>query len=169
MAEKRDFWPDPPDSPPIEGIELISMRMDHLDEIMGIENDTFPTPWTRKAFEYDLTSNELAHYWELVKGNEIVGYAGIWLVGSIAHLTTICVTKDYFGKGLGEWLLLSTMKLGEELGAMRYTLEVREFNDRAIKLYERCGYRIVGRRENYYSEIDEDALVMWTGKPPYEG
>ena len=100
--------------------------------------------------------------------NRVVGYSGIWLVGNIAHITTICVIDELRGKGLGEWLLLKTMQMGGELGAGRFTLEVRETNDVAIKLYEKVGYRSVGRREKYYREIGEDALVMWTGHPPYE-
>ncbi|MCX6645274.1 MAG: ribosomal protein S18-alanine N-acetyltransferase [bacterium] len=169
MKNIRDIWPDPSLKPPVKGVKMIAMSMDHLDKIVRIENESFPTPWTRDAFEYDLTSNHFAYYWELVKADEILGYSGIWLMGTIAHLTTICIVKEYCGMGLGEWLLLKTMKFGEELGALRFTLEVRETNDPAIFLYKKNGYRIVGRRENYYQEIGEDALVMWTGKPPYEG
>lgn len=169
MVKKRDIWPDPSPKPPIAGVRIIPMKMDHIDEIVRIENESFPTPWTRDAFEYDLTSNNFAHYWVLVKGKEIIGYSGIWMMGTIAHLTTICIVKEYCGNGLGEWLLLKTMKYGEKLGALRFTLEVREKNDHAIRLYEKTGFRAVGKRENYYQEIGEDALVMWTGNPPFEG
>lgn len=168
MKDKRDFWPDPSESSPVQGVELQPMSLDHLDEVVRIENDMFPTPWTRKAFEYDLSSNQLAHYFVLKKDDKIIGYSGIWLFGHIAHLTTICITREFLNTGLGRWLLLKTMKLGEEMGVARYTLEVRETNTAAIKLYENCGYRKVGVREKYYHEIDEDAVVMWTGGPPYD-
>jgi ribosomal-protein-alanine N-acetyltransferase len=164
----RDWWQEPPDSPP-EDVLLVPMTLDHLDDILEIEEASFPAPWSREAFEYDITRNPLAHYWSLVKGDEIIGYAGIWLIDRIAHLTTMCVREGYRGTGLGKWLLLEVMKLGGEMGAERFTLEVRRSNVRAIKLYESAGYRIVGVREKYYTEIGEDALVMWTGSPPFEG
>jgi ribosomal protein S18 acetylase RimI-like enzyme len=37
-----------------------------------------------------------------------------------------------------------------------------------MKMYVSVGFKIAGRRENYYAEIGEDALIMWTGSPPYE-
>ena len=164
----RDWWPEPPDSPPAD-VLLVPMTLDQLDEIIEIEEASFPVPWSREAFEYDITRNPLGHYWSLVKGDEIIGYAGIWLIDRIAHLTTMCVREGYRGAGLGKWLLLEVMKFGGEMGAERFTLEVRRSNIRAIKLYEAAGYRIVGVREKYYTEIGEDALVMWTGSPPFEG
>lgn len=162
----RDPWPDPPVKP--EGLTLVPMEMDHVDTIVEIENESFPIPWTRAAFEYDLSQNKLANYWTLMQGDEIIGYVGIWLFDRIAHLTTICLREQFRGMGTGEWLLLETMRLGSDLGTQRFTLEVRESNEVAIKLYEKVGFRIVGRREKYYKEIGEDALVMWTGGPPFE-
>ncbi len=168
LDSKRDFWPDPPEKPSVDNLELLRMSMDHIEEILKLENENFPTPWSREAFEYDLTKNDLAYYWIVVKDGEIIGYAGIWLVGDIAHITTICVSEKFRGRGIGKWLLLKVMKIGEELGAERYTLEVRETNTVAIGMYRDVGFREVGRRENYYQEIGEDALVMWTGEPPFE-
>ena len=164
----RDYWPEPPSEPPVTGVEIVQMRLDQLDEIVALEEESFPTPWSKEAFEYDLTQNTLAHYWTLLKRKVIIGYAGIWLVGNIAHVTTICIRQKDRGKGLGEWFLLKVMAMGSELGAQRFTLEVRESNEEALELYRKVGFREVGRRENYYQEIGEDALVMWTGEPPYE-
>ena len=165
--DRKDAWPDPPEVPPVDDIEIIMMRLDQLDDIVNIENESFPTPWSREAFEYDLTKNTLAHYWTLTHDGIIIGYAGIWLVGNIAHITTICVRESVRKKGIGKWLLLKVMEMGSELGALRFTLEVGETNEIALSLYMSVGFREVGRRVNYYQEIGEDALVMWTGEPPY--
>jgi ribosomal-protein-alanine N-acetyltransferase len=166
--QKRDMWPDPAKSPPVPGCKIVPMRMDHVDPILTIEQESFPVPWSRAAFEHDLTANDLAHYWTLFRDEEMIGYSGIWLLDRIAHLTTICIQRRHRRLGLGRWFLLETMRMGAELGAERFTLEVRESNRIAIDLYESVGYRVVGRRKNYYREIGEDALVMWTGGPPYE-
>lgn len=165
---ERDRWPDPPKSPPVAGLEIVPMRLEHVDTVLRIEEESFPIPWTRAAFHHDLTANDLAHYWTLLRDGEIIGYSGIWLLHRIAHLTTICIQEKHRGIGLGKWFLLETMRMGAELGAGRFTLEVRESNKSAVELYANVGYRVVGRRKNYYREIGEDALVMWTGGPPYE-
>jgi ribosomal-protein-alanine N-acetyltransferase len=162
----HDPWPPPPELK-VDGVVLVEMEPGHVDRIVEIENESFPIPWEPEAFEHDIEGNELAHYWILEKDGEIIGYAGIWLIDTLAHLTTICIEQNHRGLGLGRWLLLEVMRLGADLGAKRFTLEVRESNDNAIKLYESVGYRVAGRREKYYKEINEDALVMWTGSEPY--
>lgn len=168
IKKTKDTWPEPSPDPPISDLKLVSMKLEHLDAVLEIENSSFPIPWRREAFEYDLVQNALGHYWSLFQKHELIGYAGFWLVDRIAHLTTICIRENFRGKGLGRWLLLTVMKLGAEMGAERFTLEVRESNIPAISMYESVGYKIVGRREKYYKEINEDALIMWTGEPPYE-
>lgn len=166
---KCDWWPDPPAAAPLPGLKLAPMKMDQIDEILEIEIASFPVPWRREAFEYDLTKNDLGHYWTLFLDGKTIGYAGFWLIDTIAHLTTIAIRLEYRGRGIGRWLLLETMKRGADMGARRFTLEVRESNVKAINLYKETGYSVVGRREKYYQEINEDALIMWTGAPPYEG
>ena len=37
-------------------------------------------------------------------------------------------------------------------------LEVRDSNEAAIKLYEKCGFEEINRRKKYYG--DEDAIIM---------
>lgn len=168
VIQKKDYWPEPPDIS-IDGLELIPMTLEQVDTIVLIEEASFPIPWSREAFYKDLTSNPLATYKTLLRDGKIIGYAGFWLIDRIAHLTTICLMDDQRGIGLGRWLLLEMMRIGAESGAERFTLEVRESNTPAINLYKSIGYREVGRREQYYREIGEDALIMWTGDPPFEG
>ena len=167
--KRHDLWPEAPSRAPVKGIRLVMMQLEHVDEILRIEEESFPIPWTRDAFDHDLTDNELAHYFTMFRSKEIAGYSGLWLIDTIAHLTTICIEKNHRGLGLGKWLLLKTMQIGADAGARRFTLEVRESNVEAIRLYESAGYSAVGRRELYYREIGEDALIMWTGRAPYVG
>jgi [ribosomal protein S18]-alanine N-acetyltransferase len=48
------------------------------------------------------------------------------------------------------------------LGARWITLEVRDTNDHAIRLYERFGFKAIGRRRGYYTDNGEDAVIMWS-------
>ena len=49
-----------------------------------------------------------------------------------------------------------------DMGARAVSLEVRVTNWDAQRLYARFGFRPVGIRRNYYQEVHEDALIMWT-------
>ena len=81
---------------------------------------------------------------------------------AVAVVTTIGVDPLHQGLGLGELLLLCMFDEAVARGANWLTLEVRVTNWRAQRLYARFGFRPVGIRRNYYAELHEDALIMWT-------
>jgi len=92
----------------------------------------------------------------------IIGLAGFWLMADEAHISTIAVHPDWRGLGLGEWLLAHLLEAGQALGAAVATLEVRPSNHTALALYQKYGFEQVGRRPRYYSDNDEDALILTT-------
>jgi ribosomal-protein-alanine N-acetyltransferase len=92
----------------------------------------------------------------------IVGFAGLWLMVDEAHVTTIALHPDYRGRGLGELLLVSLIDISYDIGAKWVTLEVRISNYTAQNLYRKYGFREAGLRHRYYSDNQEDALIMWT-------
>ncbi len=92
----------------------------------------------------------------------IIGFAGLWLMVDEAHITTIAVHPDYRGRGLGELELASLIDIAIQIGAKWVTLEVRVSNYVAQNLYRKYGFREAGMRRRYYSDNQEDALIMWT-------
>jgi ribosomal-protein-alanine N-acetyltransferase len=94
----------------------------------------------------------------------LIGYASIWLMADEAHLTSIAVRATEQRKGLGELLLISVINLATELDAQVATLEVRVSNLPALALYRKYGFKDVGVRRGYYSDDNEDALIMTTDK-----
>ncbi len=101
----------------------------------------------------------------------VVGYGGIWLTVDEAHITTIASAPEMRGYGLGELVLNGLIDLALELGARFMTLEVRVSNVVAQNLYLKYGFEARGRRKRYYTDNNEDALVMWTdeiGSPEYQ-
>jgi ribosomal-protein-alanine N-acetyltransferase len=151
-----------------EEIEFRPMKLDDLPAVMAIERASFPTPWSEDIFRGDLLDNLNSVYEVGMIDGKLATYAGIWVLNEIGHITTIAVRHELRGQGLGETALLHIIKTGRKEGVEKFTLEVRESNIEAIKLYEKYGFKLIGRRKNYYKEIGEDALVMWTGDPPYE-
>lgn len=92
----------------------------------------------------------------------IVGFAGLWLMVDEAHVTTIATHPAYRHRGLGELLLTSLIDIAYDIGARQVTLEVRVSNSVAQNLYRKYGFHEAGIRRRYYSDNQEDALIMWT-------
>ena len=91
----------------------------------------------------------------------IIGHAGEWIIMDEAHITNIAVLPDKRGKRFGERLLVALLQEARYRGARRATLEVRIGNESAIALYRKYHFDSVAIRRRYYSDNDEDALVMW--------
>jgi len=92
----------------------------------------------------------------------ILGFAGLWLMVDEAHITTIAMHPNYRRRGLGELMLVSLIDIAYNIGAKWVTLEVRVTNHSAQNLYRKYGFHEAGVRHRYYSDNNEDALIMWT-------
>jgi len=143
-------------------IVIEEMRLDDIDAVQEVERASFPVPWPANAFRHELTQNKNAHYIVAKEGEHIVGYAGLWLSLDEAHITTFAVLPQYRRRKIGERMLLSLFERAEKLGAEWLTLEVRASNLPAQRLYEKYGFRPAGVRRRYYSDNNEDAIIMWT-------
>jgi ribosomal-protein-alanine N-acetyltransferase len=92
----------------------------------------------------------------------IVGTVGFWLLYDEAHITTIAVRESHRGQGLGEVLLHACIELAVSLRSRVVTLEVRASNNGAQTLYEKYGFQRAGVRRGYYTDNNEDAVIMTT-------
>ncbi len=99
---------------------------------------------------------------EELLSRRVVGYAGLWLMVDEAHITAIAVAPPYRGFGIGELMMLSMTDVAREIGAQYLTLEVRVSNSVAQNLYRKYGFKDTGVRRRYYSDNNEDALIMWS-------
>lgn len=98
----------------------------------------------------------------LASNERVVGFAGMWLMLDEAHVTTIGVHRDLRGHGLGELLFATLLDIAQNVSASRVTLEVRVSNHSAQALYRKYGFHEEGIRRRYYSDDNEDALIMWS-------
>ncbi|AWB46817.1 ribosomal-protein-alanine N-acetyltransferase [Paenibacillus sp. CAA11] len=137
------------------------MVLEDIPDVMIIEHESFTLPWSKEAFYGELTQNQFAKYLIMEKSGSPIGYAGMWTVLDEAHVTNIAVRTAHRGMHLGERLLRRLMSYAWELGMQKMTLEVRVSNDVAQSLYGKLGFRPIGLRKGYYSDNQEDALIMW--------
>jgi len=91
-----------------------------------------------------------------------VAYGGLWMMVDEAHVTSVAVRPDFRGRGLGELLMLALFEIGVRMGARWLTLEVRVSNNVARRLYAKLGFREAGIRPRYYTDNNEDAMIMWS-------
>ena len=132
-----------------------------VDQVAMVEKQCFAVPWSQMAFEEELNDNPLAYYFVAIVNEMIVGYAGMWLILDEAHVTNVAVLPPYRGRGLGLNLLTTLMDCARANGGSSMTLEVRESNAEAQRLYCRLGFVPRGQRRQYYSDTGEDAIIMW--------
>lgn len=137
------------------------MTLDDVDGVMQVERLSFLTPWSRQSFVQELTQNPYARYLVARIGQQVIGYAGMWLILDEAHVTNVAVHPEWRGHGLGEWLMLRLIEWAQRDGATRMTLEVRVSNHVAQELYLKLGFKASGIRPGYYTDTREDALIMW--------
>lgn len=140
------------------------MRVDDIPAVHEIERASFTAPWPTYAFKQELEANRLARYVVARDGDRIVGYGGLWLMVDEAHITTFAVTPEYRQQGVGRHLLTELLGIAASVGASVATLEVRVSNLPARRLYEKYGFRPVGVRPRYYTDNNEDALIMTTSE-----
>lgn len=102
----------------------------------------------------------------------IIGYGGMWTIMDEAHVTNVAVRSAYRGRGFGELLLRELQQKALTYGSTAMTLEVRVSNEIAQNLYRKLGFKPSGLRPKYYTDNQEDALIMWadlSGEGGFDG
>ncbi|MEN6521725.1 MAG: ribosomal protein S18-alanine N-acetyltransferase [Armatimonadota bacterium] len=141
-------------------VKIEQMQRGDVQRVMEIEKQCFTTPWHESAYMTELV-NRSAYYVVGRIDGKVVGYSGMWIIMDEAHITTIGVDPEYRGRKIGEQILIAMLEEAQRRGACRATLEVRESNDVAQNLYRKYGFVPAAIRRGYYSDNDEDAIIMW--------
>jgi len=141
-------------------ISIEPMKMSDLKQVLAIENMSFPAPWSRQAFISELTYNRAAIYLVARQDDQIIGYAGMWVVVDEAHITNIAVHPAWRRLGVGRRLMDRLVEIAQANRCRAITLEVRKSNLAAQNLYTQYGFTAQGLRRGYYSDNGEDAIIM---------
>jgi len=137
------------------------MTLEDIPAVLEIDQVSFSNPWPERSYRYELTENRAAQLFVAkLDDGAVIAYLGYWLFGDEAHISTFAVQPEFRMQGIGEDLLRNALAVAAERGARVATLEVRESNDAAIRLYEKLGFEVTGNRDAYYRDNDEDAVLM---------
>lgn len=140
-------------------IKIKPMTIDHVHQVAELEKTCFSTPWSENSIASEL-NNDLALWLVAEDEGTVVGYVGSQTVFPETDMMNVAVMPERRREGIAEVLVDSLIQELKRIGSDSLTLEVRASNDPAISLYQKMGFREVGRRPNYYRNPREDALIL---------
>ena len=144
--------------------------MNDVDRIYAIEQIAYPFPWSRAIFEDCFRVGYECYGLKI--GKELIGYTFFSFAAGEAHLLNLCIHPDWQHRGFGSLLLEYAINHVARLDNETMFLEVRQSNPRAATLYQKRGFRVIGRRRSYYKADGgrrEDAIVMRLDLKPGRG
>ena len=146
---KEDFFSE---------MQVVKIEREHIKAIAELEKVCFSEPWSEETLLSAYKTG--TKFFVAVKNNKVLGYVGISCIIDEGYITNVAVFPEYRRMGVGSALLNRIFSHACDEGLSFVSLEVRESNESAISLYEKFGFKIEGKRKNFYSNPSEDALIM---------
>lgn len=141
-------------------MEIVKMNERHVASVAAIEKECFGREgWSERSVAGELT-NALALWLVAEEDGVVAGYVGSQTVCGETDMMNVAVTAEFRRRGIGEQLVNALVDELKALESHSLTLEVRASNTPAQALYEKLGFREVGRRPKYYQNPREDALIL---------
>ena len=149
--------------PLLKSFKIVEMVPGDLNEVIEIEQCSFPTPWSEGLFLQQLHSEFSKVFLATcndLKKKEVLGYICIWFVTDEVHILNLACHPAFRKQGIASALLEHSLLFSCTMEVKKTFLEVRESNYAALSLYKKYGFKPIGIRKGYYSDTHEDAIVM---------
>ncbi len=137
---------------------ITPMTEEDITELAYLEKMCFSEPWSAESLKDELY-NDTARFFVLKNDGKVLGYIGANNICGEVYITNVAVFPESRGKGYGRMLVNRLILQSQLENANFVTLEVRKSNENAITLYEKCGFKKIGERKNFYSNPTEDGLI----------
>ena len=144
----------------MNSITLRTLARDLLPAVLELDQLCFGGLWTPEGYQRELDSPN-SELLAIVTQETVIGYGCFWAILEEAHITIVAVHPNHQRQGFGHLLLYALLVRARQRGMERATLEVRISNQSALSLYEKYGFKVAGTRKKYYTDTDEDALILW--------
>lgn len=144
---------------PPEGIKIVKLHANHLDELAELEKECFSTPWSYDSLANELM-NPLSVFYVAEVSGEVAGYISMNAISYEGFINNLAVKENFRRHGIGAALVQALCNYAGEHEMTVLTLEVRPSNTAAIQLYEGFGFRQEGERKNFYNNPTENGLIM---------
>ncbi len=130
-----------------------------IPAVWEIEQASFSVPWRRDSFVSAL-ERPTSIFLALRQLDELIGYSLSWVVADELHILKVAVRAGHRRQGLAKQLLAETMRRAVERRVATAWLEVRPSNVAARALYQALGFRETYVRRKYYTDNNEDAIIL---------
>lgn len=138
---------------------IVTMTSCHVPQVAALEKECFSDPWSQRSVASEL-ENPLALWLVWEEDGQVLGYVGSQTVLDETDMMNVAVSAQARRRGIAQALVEALVIQLKQRGSRCLVLEVRASNSPAIALYEKLGFRQVGRRPNYYSHPKEDGLIL---------
>ena len=143
----------------MDNIIISHHTFDNLEAVAEIENLSIIPPWSYRAI-CDFASFNSNRILVAINKKEVVGYITYSVVLDEVQIANVAVHPSHRRQGIANKLLSYLCNEAKNSKMSLIMLEVRQSNEAAIKIYNKLGYIEVGRRNNYYKNPAEDAILM---------
>lgn len=131
-------------------------------ELFEIDQKCFSfDAWSESLFDQEIMQNNKYYYIAKYDGNNI-GFVGFETNLDDMNLQKIAVLEDYRNCGVATKLFEYSLQKKQELNKDKYFLEVDVNNQTAVKLYEKLGFKVLQKRENYYKNGDACFVMQYS-------
>ena len=132
---------------------------DVLEGVAELEKLCFSEPWSAKSLEL-LTKEGIGVGMVCRKDGIVCAYGGMLVAVDEGQITNIATHPDFRRMGYGRAVVEALVKYAKNNRLDSISLEVRESNKAAIQLYMSFGFKVEGKRKDFYKKPTESALVM---------
>lgn len=136
-------------------MEIVKLSEKYIKDVAEIEKACFSKPWNEISIAAEL-KNEFSQFYIAVENGTAVGFVGLYALTGEADIVRVGVLPQYRNRGIARAVLSKSL---ENVDGDVF-LDVRESNAAAISLYRSMGFYDTGVRKDYYSDPEENAVLM---------
>lgn len=139
-------------------MNIVTMTEQWVPAVADLERRCFSEPWSEESLADAIERPEF-RYLIACEGDKMLGYGGFYVAADEASITNIATEPEARGRGVAGTVIEAIIKEAAGMGAQTIYLEVRAGNEKAIRVYERCGFERLGVRKGFYDKPKEDAYI----------
>ena len=133
--------------------KLTSNDIDYIEQIFNLEKEIFKNSAFSIEYLKTLIKNDNSFIYIYLIDNQVCGYLMVLDSIDVYEILAIATIEEYRNKGIAQELL-------DKIKTKDIFLEVRESNQVAINFYKKNKFKEISIRKNYYSEPNENAIIM---------
>lgn len=135
------------------------LNAQHIEGVAKLEKLCFSQPWSESSLEL-LTREGIGVGMVCSADGSVCAYGGMMVAVDEGQITNIATHPDYRRRGYAKAVVEALIKYAKNNGLDSISLEVRESNAAAIELYTKLGFKVEGKRRDFYTKPTESALIM---------